>query len=277
MSAVQFVDREAWRARVDLPRLGHVVPHEQFVGLAVHHTVTLVADVDQDGLIAGDIDDAAAHMRYLQTVRAHDLGADVPYSFVVFEGAGPDDAIVAEGRGYGRTGAHTAGYNSSRYGVAFAGDFTDRTPTPGMVAAVRWLGSTLADPAGAELTLGHRQVYPTACPGDAAYPLLVHMQPPFGHLAPTPQEDEDVALKIITPSDANAVFLGTVYKAPSGAELVYECRWLATAADVATYEAHGLERFPCTVAGLRNVVLTGPMPYGDDRHMWTSDDWAARS
>lgn len=192
MASVRWVDRDGWGA-APLPRLGHVVPHEQFVGLAVHHTVTVVVDVDRDGFVDGDLDDIAAHMRYLQTVRP-DLGLDVPYSFVVFPGPDDDASVVCEGRGWGRTGAHTAGHNSTRYGVAFAGDYTTRAPSPGMVAAVRWLGSMLADPAGAEVTLGHRQTYATACPGDAAYPLLVHMQPPFGGEITASQEDPDVQL-----------------------------------------------------------------------------------
>lgn len=193
MTTVQWIDREAWGA-APLPRLGHVVPHEQFIGLAVHHTVTVVADVDRDGFVDGDLDDISAHMRYLQTVRP-DLGLDVPYSFVVFPGATEDAAVVCEGRGWSRTGAHTAGHNSTRYGVAFAGDYTNQAPTPGMLAAVRWLGSALADPGGAALTLGHRQTYPTACPGDAAYPLLVRLQPPFGPDIPAPtQEDPDMEL-----------------------------------------------------------------------------------
>ena len=188
MPSVEWLDREAWGA-APLPRLGHVVPHEQFVGLVVHHTVT-------NAPRNGDVAAIAAHMRHLQTVRP-DLGADVPYSFVVFPGPTPDAAIVCEGRGWCRTGAHTAGHNSSRYGIAFAGNFTDHAPTPGMVAAVRWLGSMLADPAGAAATLAHRDTYATACPGDAAMGVLDLLHPPFGTELPTPSEEESDMVGII--------------------------------------------------------------------------------
>jgi hypothetical protein len=249
MTTVQWIDREAWGA-APLPRLGHVVPHEQFIGLAVHHTVTVVADVDRDGFIDGDLDDIATHMRHLQTVRP-DLGADVPYSFVVFPAGTDDSAVVCEGRGWGRTGAHTAGHNSTRYGVAFAGDYTDRAPTPGMVAAVRWLGSLLADPAGAAITLGHRQTYPTACPGEAAYPLLVHMQPPFGTETPAPQEDPDMQLTDQTTAGhtVNDVLLWTLQRANES----------ATKLDVALARISALE------ANLANPIGAVTGPVNEDR------------
>jgi hypothetical protein len=168
---------------------GHVVPLERIVGLVVHHTVIVMADYDHDGMIAGDLEDAIVYMRALQRARP-DLGAEVPYSFVVLEGAAELDCIVAEGRGLGITGAHTIGYNSTRYGVAYAGDFTARAPTAGMLAGVRWVGRQLERPDIARPTFGHRDVHATACPGDAAYPQLPQLQPPFHD--PDHQEEEPV-------------------------------------------------------------------------------------
>src|SRR5690606_3040840 len=183
--SLTYLDRAAWGANPNLPRLGHVVPHTRFVGLVLHHTVSVLRDWDGDGHLHGDLDDIGRFMRQLQTARP-DLGLDVPYSFIVFRGSTPDDAVICEGRGWERTGAHTEGFNSTRLGVALAGDFTHEAPSAGMLEAVRWIGRRLADPAGAMPTLGHRDTKATACPGDAAYPHLPFVQPPFN--SPTPQE-----------------------------------------------------------------------------------------
>lgn len=177
--ALTYLDRAAWGANPSLPRLGHVVSRAKFRGLALHHTVSVLRDWDGDGVLHGDLDDIGRFMRQLQTARP-DLGADVPYSFVVLQGSTPDDAVICEGRGFDRTGAHTPGHNSTRWGVALAGNYTSEPPTPGQLEAIRWIGRQLADPAGARSTIGHRDVKATACPGDCAYPLLALVQPPFG-------------------------------------------------------------------------------------------------
>ena len=176
---IEVLSREDWGADPNLPKLGYQVPVEQFRGLIVHHTVMVLNDTDHDGYSAGDLDDIGAYMRRLQTIRP-DLGLDVPYSFVVFEGLTPADAVICIGRGQFRTGAHTAGYNSTAWGVALAGDYTNIAPTAGMLEAVRLIGRWLADPVNAYPTLGHRDTgYATACPGAMAYPLLDQVQPPF--------------------------------------------------------------------------------------------------
>ena len=161
------------------PVRGHVVASTRFVGLVAHHTVMVVSDWDGDGIVHGDLDDIARFMRRLTEVRAVDLGPEVPYSFVVFRTDDPNHAIVAEGRGLGRTGAHTAGYNSTRYGVAYAGNTITAPVTPGVISAYRWIGTLLHDPAGAAATTGHRDHKSTACPGTNLYAALDQLQPPF--------------------------------------------------------------------------------------------------
>lgn len=185
MSEIAYITRANYGAGP--VTVGHAVPLAQIIGLVVHHTVIVLPDYDHDGMIAGDVDDCIRYMQVLQHARP-DLGDDCPYSYVVFEDDDPNNCIVAEGRGQGRTGAHTIGYNSTRYGVAFAGDFTLRPPTPGMWAGVAWVGRTqLVDPVHAIPTLEHRDVYNTACPGAATEsPALA--QPPFT------ESDNDMAL-----------------------------------------------------------------------------------
>lgn len=179
-----FLDRAGWGGGPVAS--GHLVPEAQFVGLVEHHTVIVLPDYDHDGMTAGDLDDAIRYMQALKVARP-DLGPDVPYSFVVFEGATPNDCIVGEGRGRGITGAHTIGYNSTRYGCAWAGDYTSKSPTPGMYEGLRWIGRTmLVDPGQAVPTLQHRDVYQTACPG-ASSVAPSPAQPPF-----TAAQEEDM-------------------------------------------------------------------------------------
>ena len=175
---IEVLSREDWGADPNLPKLGWQVPVTQFVGLIVHHTVMVLKDTDHDGYAAGDLDDISNYMQRLQVARP-DLGLDVPYSFVVFEGRHELDAVICIGRGQFRTGAHTAGYNSTAWGVALAGDYTHIAPTPGMLEAIRLIGRWLADPVNALPTLGHKDTVATACPGALAYPLLDQVQPPF--------------------------------------------------------------------------------------------------
>lgn len=144
-------------------RLGYAVPHEQFRRLVVHHTVVTYWG------------DPVAYMQRLQVSRP-DLGLEVPYSFIVMPGASDNDAVIGVGRGWARTGAHTAGWNSTSYGIALAGDYTEHAPTKGMLEAVRLIGSYIVDP---EPTLSHKQTYATQCPGNCTVPLMDQLQPPF--------------------------------------------------------------------------------------------------
>lgn len=174
---IQYYDRAVWDDS-GAPRLGYVVPESQFVGLAIHHTVTTAAP---------GAESAFAHMRRLRTERP-DLGEDVPYSWVVFRGEYPTDAIVCEGRGPGRTGAHTYGYNSSRYGIAVVGNYENEAVTGGILDAIDYVGRRFC-PWASEPTWGHRQ-FPknaTACPGDHLVEVLADVQPPFPSPTPVPQ------------------------------------------------------------------------------------------
>lgn len=184
--SVRYVSRDEWGAGPI--GAGHAVPHSQFTGLAVHHTVMVMPDYDRDGFLHGDLDDIKRYMRQLQVSRP-DLGIEVPYSQVVFRGARDGDCVVAEGRGFGRTGAHTAGQNSSRYGVAYAGNASTDPATDGVVDGIRWVGSKLANPAGARPTIGHRDVKATECPGNHLYARLDELQPPFNR---TPEGEDDM-------------------------------------------------------------------------------------
>lgn len=149
---------------------------EQVTGLVIHHTAAVWPyDYDHDGT-AGDRDDIKIRLHRLRQVRARDLGTEVPYSFLIFPGSTPHHAYIAEGRGFGRRGAHTRGYNTTRYGVAFAGNTDRRQITAGEIAAVGAIGNSLTAPR-LDPTTGHRDYKATACPGAHAYAALPQMQP----------------------------------------------------------------------------------------------------
>lgn len=162
----------------------HRVPHQQFKGLAVHHTVTNWNPDDYTGENYGDLQhDIGTAMRALLFSRP-DLGPEVPYSFVVFQDPDPNLAWLAEGRGLSFTGAHTAGYNSTVYGVAMYGNYDLRDPTPGMAEAIYTVGTWLADPIGARPTIFHYDVSATACPGGRSFLIRDLVKPPFYPITP---------------------------------------------------------------------------------------------
>lgn len=210
---IAYLDRAAWGASPLGVSSGHAVDPAQFVGLVLHHTVFAFTDRDRDSMRGGDLDDVASYMRVLQHARP-DLGDEVPYSWVVFAGVDDDSCVIAEGRGRGRTGAHTAGLNSSRYGIAVAGNTdTDQPMTAGMIAGIRWLAATvLVDPDGAVGTIGHQQAPPyyqngtnlnaTGCPGGDGMAHLDQLQPPFA--APTTEDDH------VTPAEIETIAQRTV-------------------------------------------------------------------
>lgn len=120
---------------------------------------------------------------------------DIGYNFLV-------DAFgtVWEGRYGGMDrpviGAHSMGFNAGTTGISMIGNFSTGTPPAPMTAAVArvaaWkLGLSQRDPQGTTqlvsggnpsypagtvrtvgVIFGHRDVYPTACPGDAGYATL---------------------------------------------------------------------------------------------------------
>lgn len=212
---ITYLPRSDWDES-GAPRLGHIIPRTQIKGLVGHHTVTLKPD--QPGF-----DDERQHMEYLRTVRP-DLGEDVPYNQCVFGQADPMKAIVAEGRGWDRTGAHTEGFNSSRWGVAAVGNFNHDEFTLGMIRAFRWIGTNLVvlEPVA---TRGHRDLKATACPGSNIYSEIPQLQPPFNHyeiigesmatIEERLQELEAIALLNETPETlVHKVYLATIERAP---------------------------------------------------------------
>ena len=173
---ILYLDREAWGARTDIPRLGYAVDPVRRTEAIHHHTV--IIDLDATPNLWESEAEILPKMRQLQTIRP-DLGLDVPYNFVTFLMAGNTSRgkyiIVCEGRGDRRTGAHTHGHNTAAIANCLEGNFelaVDLMPyLPLLSHFWGWLKEDrglarlgTSHPAGREV-YGHQDFTQTACPG----------------------------------------------------------------------------------------------------------------
>lgn len=94
-----------------------------------------------------------------------------------------------EGRGWGRQGAHTRGYNSTSHAVSLIGNL-EASPLPaGMIrGAVRLVRRHARY--GPRITHGHRDVAQTACPGRHAYARIAAINAATSGTPTPPQEDD---------------------------------------------------------------------------------------
>lgn len=176
-----WIERTAWTST---PPGGAAI--RQAARLFVHHT-------------AGPAVSGRAALELCEVYRRqHTVSngwADIGYSFLVTQ-AGE----VIGGRGWGRSGAHTEGYNSSSYGVAWMGDSTSLAPTGAALEAIADLARTGIAQGWltADVTVsGHRDVNATACPGSLLYAELGRIRDlidaPSGDDDMTPEQDARLA------------------------------------------------------------------------------------
>ena len=149
----------------------------------VHHTV--LVDPDAPDNEWQTLEEVKSSMRRLQQIRP-DLGLDVPYNMVAFC-MSDDELVLCEGRGVGRTGAHTRNHNRSALGIAFQGDFEDQALPENIDAQLsafaEWLRDLRNNQGFSKLgysrpddkqVWGHRDspTASTACPGQKLYDKL---------------------------------------------------------------------------------------------------------
>ena len=175
-----LLDRIDWKADTDYSRRGHHIGPQRRTEVVVHHTV--IADADNSRNEWVTLDAVKLWMRRLQVIRP-ELGFDVPYNVVAFC-MSDGDLVLCEGRGLGRTGAHTPDHNRSALGIAFHGNFEDE-PLPKningqLTAFANWLRDLRNNRGFVNLgtyrpddkqVWGHRDL-PTArtvCPGGKLY------------------------------------------------------------------------------------------------------------
>jgi hypothetical protein len=180
---VILLRRAEWSADTNLARRGHSIGPRHRSEVIVHHTV--IVDSDATANEWETLDEIKSSMRRLQKIRP-DLGLDVPYNFVAFC-MSDGGLVLCEGRGAGRTGAHTRNHNRSALGIAFHGDFENKA-LPGNIDAqlsefAEWL-RTLRNNQGFRnlggLRPDNKQVWGhrdsrganTVCPGQKLYSKL---------------------------------------------------------------------------------------------------------
>jgi len=136
---------------------------------------------------------------------------DIGYGFVIF----PSGRVYA-GRGFGVVGAHTPGHNSEP-SVCLIGSFSDSLPTTAALQSLNWLKSELL----VKKLKGHRDGYPTSCPGNKFYARLKLPLPSWKRSEPDAATARGVTVRVM-----NREWVG--WKEAKGA-----IRWIA---------AHGLRR-----------------------------------
>jgi len=144
---VRYVTREEWGgARVD--RVAYLDP-TRVDRIFLHHTT------------GAQQDDKARWLRSIQRFHIEQRGwSDIGYNLIV-----DADGVAYLGRGYGRVGAHTRGFNSTSVAIAYLGNGSENVPDVATRAIRRavedarlWFGRDLP-------VYGHRDVGSTTCPG----------------------------------------------------------------------------------------------------------------
>lgn len=112
----------------------------------------------------------------VERFHAEDRGwSGIGYNWIIFQ-----SGHVYEGRGWGRSGAHTRGKNSTSVGIAFAIDGDEHSLTPAAIEACQELireGQRLGFIAEDFEIRGHRDFAAKSCPGELVYPHLEALRP----------------------------------------------------------------------------------------------------
>lgn len=161
LTIVNLLTRSQWGAAFDIDRL--VLMPLPAAEVWIHHTVTAPSG------------NPASDMAAIESIDIGRFGQP-SYSYVIH----PTGTIL-EGCGV-HIGAHTYHRNSISFGVSFIGNFQTDQPTAAAIDAcadlirnilLPHLNQPTHNPAtgwiGPYPTGGHRDVYPTACPGDHLY------------------------------------------------------------------------------------------------------------
>jgi hypothetical protein len=146
---------QMWR-RGELGLPARQVPQARKTEFIIHHS---------GGEELGRADFAAWWRQIFSYHTGRNGWADIGYNFgVVTDRRDPDQAHILEGRGWNGVGAHTVNHNTAGLGICY---LRNGSPTPGIKRAIRFLHDDMAKaikrpPA----LLVHKDVFPTACPGD---------------------------------------------------------------------------------------------------------------
>lgn len=165
-----IITRSRWVARGTSPQISTPVSK-----LVLHHSVTpewLGVDA------ARSLDSIARRRGFVQ----------ISYNWLV-----DVQGNQIEGRGWGRLGAHTQGYNSTAHAICLIGNFQTNQPPQAMLEAladlVRVHGKKGFGPG--RITHGHRQLGQTSCPGQKAFDKIALINRMAQGDAGPPQDDKE--------------------------------------------------------------------------------------
>ena len=152
-----------------------VIPYREWCDVPFNFTPTPIRTRQSDIWLhhgAAGTSSIATARRYAADHAARAGWAGIGYSWLIADGK------VLEGRGAGRQGSHTQGWNNSSYGICVVGNYSVSQPSTADLNAVAWLlnyGVREGWFARAELSGGHRDVGSTSCPGDQLYRKISHI------------------------------------------------------------------------------------------------------
>lgn len=154
----------------------------------LHHSVTIAPD-----LVPPFSDDDAA-IRTLEEIGQARFGGGISYTIPITP---VGRAYV--GHSFWRRGAHTKDHNTVAAAVCFVGDYTTRKPTTAMLHAAALVMVNAHRQGLAKthrLNGGHRDVYGTSCPGDAAYACISQINQLAQQLWDGTAQEDTMALTI---------------------------------------------------------------------------------
>ncbi|XP_037577130.1 peptidoglycan-recognition protein SC2 [Dermacentor silvarum] len=157
---ITIVSRNSWGARP--PRVEVAMKDPRAEHVFIHHTT------------GPQCKHKTSCIRLVRSQQKHHMDTnrwpDISYNFLV-----GGDGLVYEGRGFGREGAHTHGYNRVGIAIAFVGDYNRAKPSQRMLLAAKRLISCGVRQGmirkGYSLH-GHRDANCTTCPGNVLYDII---------------------------------------------------------------------------------------------------------
>uniref|UniRef100_L7M9X9 Peptidoglycan-recognition protein n=1 Tax=Rhipicephalus pulchellus TaxID=72859 RepID=L7M9X9_RHIPC len=157
---VAIVSRKGWGARRPRLQVAMRNPRAQYV--FIHHTT------------GPQCKDKRSCSQLIRSHQNHHMNAnrwpDIGYNFLV-----GGDGRIYEGRGFGREGAHTRGYNQVGIAISFVGDFSRAKPSLTMLRAAERLiacGVKQGKINKRYSLHGHRDANCTSCPGNLLYAII---------------------------------------------------------------------------------------------------------
>lgn len=239
---MKFVSRSQWGARDTSGALTRI--NLPVSNIYIHHTESPSGP------------DPAAIWRGVQAYHMNSRG----YADIAYEAGIATDGTVYEGRVTWAVGAHTLNHNRDGHAICFIGNYQLDPPTDAQINAARELiadwqakGICVANPT----ILGHRDVFATACPGDAAYAQLDRIRQPWAPApAPSTQEDEMAYVSKVWSKNRPQNLIG-VYYDPAAKQLVSSGRILTLGGrDAATW----VQQYACFVMPIDDFrgIVTDP-------------------